>query len=198
MRLRIDVLAALRIAAVIGLFEGPAVRNGVENVRDRRKRVRRDIFDVGGIGIEAMPKLSRGANGRLPLRGERGTKVGETREARAHLHGGDGDKRDFQAYNLVWLQGKIGKNKESVILGFDTELVMARREGKHSEDTFSRSRGAEDFTGLDVTQGENRRRNRKSYVGKAGVTDDAIERGRDLRLLAGDAQGRTGFARLFC
>src|SRR4029077_3860132 len=47
----IDVLAPLRVAAVIGLLEGPAVWNGVVDVGHRRKRVRRNILNVLGIGI---------------------------------------------------------------------------------------------------------------------------------------------------
>src|SRR6266851_6130214 len=38
--LGVDVLAALRIAAVIGLLEGPAVWNRVVHIGDRRQRVR--------------------------------------------------------------------------------------------------------------------------------------------------------------
>jgi len=62
---------------------------------------------------------------------------------------------------------------------------MTRRQRENPEDTFSRSGGAEDFAGLDVVQCEYCSGNRKSDVGEAGVTDEAIERGGGLRLLAG-------------
>jgi len=42
---------------------------------------------------------------------------------------------------------------------------------------------------MDVVQCEYCSGNRKSDVGEAGVTDEAIERGGGLRLLAGDARG---------
>ena len=53
---------------------------------------------------------------------------------------------------------------------------MTRRQRENPEDTFSRSGGAEDFAGLDVVQCEYCSGNRKSDVGEAGVTDEAIER----------------------
>ena len=53
------------------------------------------------------------------------------------------------------------------------------------------------MAGLDVAQRENRGRNRKSDVGDAGVAEESIERGRGLRLLAGNARRWAGFARLF-
>jgi hypothetical protein len=135
--LGVNVLAALRVAAVIGLLEGPAVWNGVVNVRDRRKRVRRNVFDVSGIGIEAMSKLATRSERRLCFSGEGRTKLGEAREARARLHGRDSDERDFKGQDFVRLQGKIGKNERRVILGFDAELVLARRQRKNPEDAFS-------------------------------------------------------------
>jgi hypothetical protein len=196
-RLGVNVLAFLRVAAVIGLLEGPAVWNGVENVRDRRKRVRGSIFDVCGIGIEAMTNLVIGSERRLRFGRKCRTKLGEARKARARLHGRDGDERDFKGQDFVRLQGKIRKNERRVIFGFDAELVLARRQRKNPEDAFSRSGGAEDFAGLDVAQCENCSGNRKSDVGEAGVTDETIEHGGGLRLLAGDAQRRAGFARLF-
>ena len=50
---------------------------------------------------------------------------------------------------------------------------------------------------MDVAECQSRCRYRKNDVGEARVADDAIERGGSLRLLAGDALRRTGFARLF-
>jgi len=135
--LGVNVLAFLRVAAVIGLLEGPAVWNGVIDVCDRRKRVQRNVFDVSEIGIEAMSKHAMGSERRLCFSRECRTKLGETREARARLHGGDGDERDFKGHNFVWLHSKIGKNERRIILGFDAELVMARRQRKNSEDAFS-------------------------------------------------------------
>ena len=143
--LGVNVLAFLRVAAVIGLLEGPAVWNGVIDVRDRWKRVQRNVFDVGGIGIEAMSKHAMGSERRLCFSRECRTKLGETREARARLPACDGDERDFKGQNFVRLQGKVRKNERRVILGLDAELVLARRQRKNSEDAFSRSGGAEDF-----------------------------------------------------
>ncbi len=159
-RLGVNVLAFLRIAAVIGLLEGPAVRNSVVDIGHRRKRVGRDIFDVIGIGVEAMAKLAIRAEGRLCFGGKSGTKLGKTRQAGARLHGCNGDERDFKGYHFVWLQGQVGKNERRVVLGFDAELVMASWQRENSEDALTRSSGAEDLAGLDVSQRENGGRNR--------------------------------------
>src|SRR6266576_3392083 len=67
--LGVDVLAFLRVAAVIGLLKGPAVCHGVVDIGRGRKGVCRNSCDVGGIGIEAMTKLAIGSEGRLPIGG---------------------------------------------------------------------------------------------------------------------------------
>ncbi len=107
----VNVLAFLRVAAVIGLLEGPAVWNGAIDVRDRRKRVQQNVFDVSGIGIEAMSKHAMGSERRLCFSRECRTKLGETREARARLHGRDSDERDFKGQDFVRLYWPGGNGK---------------------------------------------------------------------------------------
>ena len=101
--LGVDVLAFLRVAAVIGLLKGPAVCHGVVDIGRGRKDVCRNSFDVGGIGIEAMTKLAIGSQGRLHIGGKRRSEIWETREARARLPGCHGDHSDFKAHDFVWL-----------------------------------------------------------------------------------------------
>ncbi len=83
-----------------------------------------------------------------------GTKFGKTREPRARLHGCNGDERDFKCQNFVRLQRNVGKNERRVILGFDAELVIPRRQRKNSKNTFPRSGATENLAGLDVSQYE--------------------------------------------
>src|SRR5258708_15905894 len=117
---------------VIGLLEGPAIWEGMVDIGHGRKRVRRNIFDIGGIGIQAMTKLSISSERGLRFGGEGGTKLGQARQARARLHGRDGDERDFKGHNFIRLQRKVGKNEWRVILAFDPPLLMTHRKTKNS------------------------------------------------------------------
>src|SRR5271165_5007843 len=57
-RLRVEILALLRIAAIVRLIESPAIGYDVINVGDRREVFGRKLSDVVGIGIETMAKLA--------------------------------------------------------------------------------------------------------------------------------------------
>jgi len=126
-RLRVDIFAFLRVAAVIGLLEGPAVWNSVVDVGHGRKCVRRNIFDVGGIGIEAMTKLAIGAERWLRFGRKSGTEFGETREAGARLGSRGSDQRNFEGEDFVRLKSEIGKKEKRELFGFDAQLIVTRR-----------------------------------------------------------------------
>ena len=54
--LGVQVLAFLRIAAVVGLLEGPAIGNQVEDVADWGELVGSEFGDVVRIGVQAVTK----------------------------------------------------------------------------------------------------------------------------------------------
>src|SRR5580700_10059157 len=60
-RFGVEVLALLRIAAIVRLIESPAIGNDVVNISDRRQVFRRKFRDVIGIGIEPMTKFAMAA-----------------------------------------------------------------------------------------------------------------------------------------
>src|ERR1700730_17000018 len=57
-RARVDVFAALRIAPIVRLRKRPPVRNGVINMGNGGKKLRRELLKVRGIGMEAVPQFA--------------------------------------------------------------------------------------------------------------------------------------------
>src|SRR6202163_964931 len=57
-RARVDVFAALRIATIVRRRKRPSVMNGVVNIGNRRQIIRRELLNVSGIGIEAVPQFA--------------------------------------------------------------------------------------------------------------------------------------------
>src|SRR5260370_22847148 len=83
MMLAVDILAAPRIAAVIGLLEGPAVWKRVVHIGDRRQRVRGNILNIVRIRIETMAKIAIRSDLGRRFGGRCGAQVRETRGKRA-------------------------------------------------------------------------------------------------------------------
>jgi len=57
-RLGVEVFAAGGIAAVVGLLQGPAIGDGVEDVGNGRENVGSEFDDIVGIGIETVAKFA--------------------------------------------------------------------------------------------------------------------------------------------
>ena len=95
-RLGVDVLAALRIAAIVGLAERPAIRHRVEHVSGRRKVFSSQFHDVIGIRIKPMAKLAVAAGAWRSFRCRRGAKFWKTWQARPKFGAGRSRERNFQ------------------------------------------------------------------------------------------------------
>src|SRR6266436_1119624 len=79
-RLGVEVLAFLRVAAIVRLIERPAIGHCVVDIGDGRQIFRREFSDVVQIGIEAMTKFAIAA-GRRWRTGRHGrTKLGKPRK----------------------------------------------------------------------------------------------------------------------
>src|SRR5208282_4200665 len=63
-RLSVRIFAALRIAAIIGLIERPAIGDDVINTGDGRQVFRREFRNVIRVGIETMAKFAIAAERR--------------------------------------------------------------------------------------------------------------------------------------
>jgi len=196
-RLGVEIFALGGVAAVFGLLELPAIRNFVVDICDGWKSFGGRVENVRGIGVETMAKLAVRAERFRTRSGECRAELGLAREARASLDGGGCDQRDFEGDDFVGLERKISNDERAVIGSSDAKFVMAGKNGENAEDTFAGGGARDCLASLQIAQSELSAGNGDGSAGKAGVADDAVERGGILRLLTGYAEGlRIRFARL--
>jgi hypothetical protein len=79
---RVEILAFLRVAAIVGLVESPAIGDEIEDVAHGRERVWSEFGNVIGIGVQAMAKFAVRARRRLRRGRSGGAEFGKTREPR--------------------------------------------------------------------------------------------------------------------
>ena len=159
-----------------------------------RKHFWRGVFDVVGIGIEAVPEFTISSRRLGGSGGECGTKFRKARET--GICSGDAGTyhRNFQRDDFIGLEHKVREDKRRVVLCLRAQLVFSARQGKQPENSFRGRSCVKDLPGFQIPQGQYRAGNGQRIIRRAGVANKSVECRCVLRLLARNALRWTRFA----
>lgn len=185
MRLRVLIFAFLRIAAIVGLREGPAIRDGVKDVGDGRKIFGSEFSDVVGIGVETVAKFVVSAGiGRRFGRSRGRAEFRETRKAGMDFGVRQGGERNFECSDFVPVYGQVRESEGRQASGLDTEFVVTWGQRQKTEDAFRRAGDGDDLAGLQITHSHASAGGGPGFRRGDSLADDTVHGAGRERLLA--------------
>src|SRR5262249_26327792 len=195
-RLGVEVFARGGIAAIFGLRQCPPIGDRRENIGRRRQTLRRRIQDVARVGIQPMAEFAITAGGEFSARGRRRAEFRQAREPRRKFRGLERHQRNFQRKHFIAVQRQPARREVGEPIGMNVQQVVARRQRKCAEYSFSARADLRYRTGANVAKRQQRAARGRSGGRNRPRLHNALERGEVLRLLTRKPHRRTRLARL--
>src|SRR5215472_4222993 len=143
-----------------------------------------------------MAEFAITAGGEFSARDRRRAEFRQAREPRRKLRGLERHQRNFRRKHLIAVQRQSARREIGEPVGMNVQQVVARRQRKCAEHSFSARADLRYRAGSNVAKRQHRAARRRSGGRNRPRLHNALERGEVLRLLARKPQGRTRLARL--